>query len=116
MVTQVYGKANNFNIVFNQVVGNRWEAGLPDVADGEYVVEMFAEDDAGNVAYFCTMLFIISGHKVMGYIVPAGFEGEVRDRNYEGLLDIKDMLATLNKKKYSVNILERGYVLNATKC
>lgn len=116
MVRRVYGKANDFDIIFNHIEGDRWETILPGNMYGEYVVELYAEDTAGNVSYFCTMLFIIFGHTVQCYIVPEGFSGKVETRDYKGYAEIKDLFTVIEKHKYHASVVERGYILHAAKC
>lgn len=66
MVTRVYGQLNNeAEISFTQISEAEWRAVVPAAPDGEYVVSLWADDDAGNTAYYATMLFIIKAHEVI---------------------------------------------------
>ncbi len=51
---RVYGKADNIDLVF-QFDGESWLATVP-AGSGAYTVELFAEDDAGNVSHMTTVL------------------------------------------------------------
>ena len=66
MVVRAYGSANGSKIILTREEGDRWEAVVPFDKDGEYVVEFFAEDEAGNVGYMCTILFAVSHHRNAG--------------------------------------------------
>ena len=59
-VKRVWGTADNISLIFqpNEQTG-RWEAKVPTDQDGQYVVALYAEDFAGNVAYMATILFIV---------------------------------------------------------
>lgn len=84
MVRRVSGTANGVGILFERTEGNRWEARVPPNLSGEYAVDMYAEDMAGNVSYCCRMLFAISGHAMKIEILDRGYKGEV---SLGGLLD-----------------------------
>lgn len=51
---RVYGKADNIDLVFS-FDGESWLATVP-AGSGAYLVELFAEDDAGNVSHMTTVL------------------------------------------------------------
>lgn len=59
MVVSVYGKCNGQDLIFNKVkeVGlkSTWTITVPKVPSGQYVIELYAVDDAGNKAYFATV-------------------------------------------------------------
>lgn len=124
-VTKSYGTANGQTIIFTHREGNRWEAEIPWAYDGEYVTEIYAEDEAGNVGYLCTMLFIISGHELWGYIVPRGFTGSVKDNQYSGMPTIQEFFADVAKRetegcieetKYQAEVQEGGYKIERVIC
>ncbi len=77
MVTKVFGEANGFEVIFTYKEGNRWEITVPSNLEGEYVVEIFAEDEAGNTSYVCAMLFIICGHEIQVKVLDGGYTGEI---------------------------------------
>lgn len=125
MVSRVYGKANGKTIFFTPREGDRWEATVPWTQDGEYVVELSAEDAAGNTGYLCTMLFVISGHEMQGYVVPRGFSGNKNTHDYAGLLKAGEYLcnirgnslsAEFGRTKYRVEVKEGGYKIEHTVC
>lgn len=71
MTVRVYGKLNGTDIEFDyDAARDRWEVPAPGDEDGEYVVEVYAEDEAGNSAYKCTILFEVSGKKIRCKIIP----------------------------------------------
>lgn len=59
MVTRVYGRVEGESVIFTLSDNNVWNCNVPAVPDGEYVVELYAEDEAGNVTYFATILFTV---------------------------------------------------------
>lgn len=124
MVAGVYGKANGTEITFSRKEGGTWEAQVPWTEDGEYAVELYAYDDAGNIGYACTMLFVISGHELQGYVVPRGFSGTGDSNDYKGLPGLQEFLGNIQstsfegkvEKEYTAELQEGGYVIERTVC
>lgn len=65
MVVRVYGSANGVDITFTPIGDDRWECIVPRVPSGEYVVDLYAEDEAGNIGYAATMLFIVNAKHII---------------------------------------------------
>ena len=60
MVKRVFGRVDGQEVELYADSGDRWSVPIPFDADGEYVVEILAEDDAGNQAYMAKMLFVVN--------------------------------------------------------
>ncbi|MDO5539398.1 MAG: PF13754 domain-containing protein [Eubacteriales bacterium] len=126
MVARVYGNANGQTVIFTHVQGDKWEAIVPFDEDGEYVVELWAEDEAGNIGYACTMLFVISGHAVQGYIVPHGYQGGGTVQDYSGFPTLSEFIgklgrqmsfaADLKKIEFTTQLEEGGYTIERAVC
>lgn len=56
-VRSVWGVCGGAEIRFERNAAGQWETTVPAQADNTYVVELWAEDDAGNVGYYATVLF-----------------------------------------------------------
>lgn len=56
MVKALYGKCQDQEIHFrlNEETG-RWETAVPASPNGVYIIELWAEDYAGNIGYFATV-------------------------------------------------------------
>lgn len=65
MVVRVYGSANGVDITFIPIGDDRWECAVPRVPSGEYVIDLYAEDEAGNIGYAATMLFIVNAKHII---------------------------------------------------
>lgn len=64
MVVRVWGRADQFELVFSPV-GAFWQAVVPaDLKDGQYAVELYCEDDSGNRAYWTGMLYLNNSQNV----------------------------------------------------
>lgn len=66
MVVKVYGKCNGSDVVFERVKGDigndvpdrsLWTCTVPKAVSGQYVLELFAVDGAGNESYFTKVAF-----------------------------------------------------------
>lgn len=88
MVKKVIGKANDFELIFVYKEGDCWEAVTPPNIYGEYPVELWAYDSAGNVSYMATMLYIVSEHTLQAYLIPI---------EYAGILDSKELISSLDQ-------------------
>lgn len=49
MVKRVFGRVDGCEVELNRSEGDWWNVPVPFDTDGEYVVEILAEDEAGNV-------------------------------------------------------------------
>ena len=65
MINKIYGTVNTEPIVFYKNEKDQWECEIPSIENGKYVVELYAQDDAGNETYFATVLFSIDFKKLM---------------------------------------------------
>lgn len=89
MVTRVYGSSNGVEIVFTPLGDDRWNCAVPSVPSGEYIIELYAEDDAGNIGYTATILFVV---------------------------DAKHLTFKIKFIKFSENAKMRCFSLDPTKC
>lgn len=97
MVERVIGKANVFEIVFDHVEGDRWVAVTPPNVFGEYVMEIWAYDTAGNASYTATMLYLVSKHTMQAYLIPFEFAGILNGKELIAMLDESGVDSTLSK-------------------
>ena len=65
MVVRVYGSANGVDIMFTPIGDDRWECAVPKIPSGEYVVDLYAEDEAGNAGYAATILFALNAKHIV---------------------------------------------------
>jgi predicted carbohydrate-binding protein with CBM5 and CBM33 domain len=61
MVRRLWGKCQGSDISFQLVdsEAGRWEATVPASDTGYYIIELWAEDEAGNVGYYATVKLTI---------------------------------------------------------
>ena len=77
MVVKVSGKIDGKEVIFERDEGDRWNATVPYDLDGMYVVELTAENDAGNIAYCTKMLLIVDPAPLCVRLVPLDYMVEI---------------------------------------
>lgn len=70
MVKRVFGKVDGTVVIYEYVGGNRWEVPVPLDDDGEYIVEVIAEDEAGNQAFATRMLYTVEAGTICICMLP----------------------------------------------
>lgn len=76
-VSRVIGTVDGADVILNHKEGNRWEVPVPFDEDGEYVVEIMAEDEAGNRAYMAKMLFVVNRALLRAHVIPLPYYAEL---------------------------------------
>lgn len=59
MVTRVWGKVDEHEVIFEKDENGTWILQVPFDEDGEYAVEVYAEDEAGNVSFLAKYLYVV---------------------------------------------------------
>lgn len=112
MITRAYGNVNGQEIILTRVQGDKWETFVPFDEDGEYIIELWAEDEAGNTGYYCTMLLEIAGHELQTCVITESFTLEVEVKKYAGIPETQGFRITLRKSLFSAIVRKRGYTLD----
>lgn len=81
-VTRVYGRVDGTDIILQQTTGGRWEIPVPYDADGQYVVEIIAEDEAGNQSYLAKMLWTVNTSLLCAHLEPVPYYAELLPDRY----------------------------------
>jgi len=76
-VARVFGRIGGAEVILEHTEGSRWSVPVPLDQDGEYVVEIIAEDEAGNQAYLARMLFVVDSAKLCAHVVQISYYAEV---------------------------------------
>ena len=105
MVVKVSGKINGKEVIFERAEGDRWNVTVPYDLDGMYVVELTAENDAGNIAYCTKMLLIVDPATLCVRLVPLDYMVEVVSEEYETHIIPEDYLVEVMEEQYQVATL-----------
>ncbi|WP_278839890.1 PF13754 domain-containing protein [Holdemania filiformis] len=70
MVTRVFGRAGQYDLEFIKTSEGLWTAAVPFVESCEYVIDLYAEDEAGNISYYATYLLTFDASKLQVQAVP----------------------------------------------
>ncbi len=105
MIVKVSGKVDGQDVIFERSEGNQWNITVPYDLDGMYVIEVTAENDAGNVAYCTKMLLIVDPATLCVKLVPLDYMVEVVLEEYETHIIPEDYLVEVMEEQYQVATL-----------
>ena len=86
MVKRVFGRVDGCEVELNRSEGDWWNVPVPFDTDGEYVVEILAEDEAGNQAYIAKMLFVVNTALLCAHVEPVPYYGQLLETEWEAEL------------------------------
>lgn len=81
-IKRVFGTVDGSEVIMEHMEGDRWSVPVPLDQDGEYVVEIMAEDEAGNRSYMAKMLFCVDSSGLCVTILPAPYYAELLEDLY----------------------------------
>ncbi len=62
VITRVWGRADTFDIEFSERTDGKWYVNIPpDLTDGQYAVELYAQNSYGERAYWTGILYMHNG-------------------------------------------------------
>lgn len=82
-VTRVFGRVDGTEVVLQHIDGNRWSVPVPFDKDCEYLMELYAEDEAGNVSYLTQALFTYDPKALVFKIAPIQYDCKLLPEPYE---------------------------------
>lgn len=108
-VKRVFGRVGGVEVVLNKTVGDRWNVPVPFDVDGEYVVEIIAEDDAGNQAYMAKMLFVVNTALLCVHVIPVPFYGILQDDIYNTEVLTEKYYGSIAADIFDVSVCTENY-------
>ena len=94
MVKRVFGAVDNQDVVFTPNIDTGlWETAVPADVDGEYVTELYAEDEAGNISYMATVLFAVDTSNMCVRVKVIRYATESSLIDYEADCSLTDIRA-----------------------
>lgn len=94
MIQRVIGKANDFELVLEKD-GNEWKTLIPANLSGEYAIELWAYDTAGNKSYLASAVFIIDAATLCAHIILQDYCAEVIDTEFKSEILQEDYLVEI---------------------
>ena len=82
MTTQVWGLLGSSKIIFDRTDGNIWKVTVPLLESGEYIVAIYALDDAGNQAYVATILYVVDIENIQYEIRMLDYASEAQTTGF----------------------------------
>lgn len=83
MVVKVIGKVDSKDVIFHDEGMGRWSVTVPYDQDGEYIVEVTAIDDAGNIAHATKYLLIVNVEKLVCKLIKIPYVSVLLQGPYE---------------------------------
>lgn len=67
-ITRVWGKADTFDIEFTEKTDGKWCVNIPpDFTDGQYAVELYAQNSYGERVYWTGILYMHNGRACLHF-------------------------------------------------
>ncbi len=117
MVAKVYGRVDSgerIDFAFNGKTG-LWEAAAPEMLKGTYLVEVYAEDYAGNIAYVTSILCTIDMTQVCVLADISECRTDVEKDNISSILSAECMTA-VKEDDYMVDVLSSTCDIDVVRC
>ena len=70
MVKRVFGKVDGIEVNYDHSKGDWWNVPVPLDIDGEYGIEVIAEDEAGNQSFITRLLYTVKGENICVHQLP----------------------------------------------
>ncbi len=71
MITAMHGHCDGFEVTYTKVGEGFWQAEVPaDLSDGKYVVDIYAVDTTGYIAYWTGILYMYDSRVVSLKLIP----------------------------------------------
>ena len=96
MVKREFGAVDNQDVVFTPNIDTGlWETAVPADVDGEYVTELYAEDEAGNISYIATVLFAVDTSNMCVRVKVIRYAAESSLVEYDADCSLTDIRAEI---------------------
>ncbi len=94
MVIKLVGNVNGEAVIFQRVAEDFWEITVPASQDGTYVINMTAEDEAGNEAYWAKYILTFDIASLCARLTRHPYQADILQNKYT---------ASICSEKYSAS-------------
>lgn len=106
-VEYMWGTCDGKGIVFTRITDTEWICDVPpDLTDGRYIVEIWAELTSGGVIYTTAILYMFDGKCVSLEFVNDGIYVIIKLTDYVERLKQDDYVVSMSE--YTVRLVEDG--------
>ncbi len=96
---RVWGCADQYNLTFEQTTSGDWHAAVPaDLKDGQYAVELWAENAIGEQTYWTGILYMMNSRMVCIRLT---------EESYQVILLPERLDVNIMESRYHVVIMQR---------
>ena len=108
MVVRMYGTCDGKDIVFSKVADGQWICIVPaDLADGTYIIEIWAETVHGYTIYTTAILYMCDSRCVSLEILDDGFKVHIMTDRLIACVKPDNLKVCIMKDKYMVKVVEK---------
>lgn len=93
-----------------------WVVNVPADTDGEYIVDVTAYDEAGNMAFCTKYLLIVNVKNLVCKLLPIEYASDLLGEKYKSELLCKKYESDVLGKKYASEILGEKYASELIIC
>lgn len=76
-VERVIGKTDSFEVIFDRLNDNNWTVNVPSNIIGEYVMDLYAYDEAGNHGFLATAMFTVDTSNLCFHLSIIKYRSEI---------------------------------------
>jgi hypothetical protein len=105
MIAYIFGRADNYDLIFEKNNAGQWQCTVPFERDGQYVVTLYAVDEAGNTSYYSKVLFAVDTKRLYVQIKSFNYFLEASDK--------KSRVLKLCDSRFFIKALDCDYSLAA---
>ena len=114
MLKRLWGVANSYVLTFALAHtyddSSQWIANVPkDLSDGEYTVQIWAEDFAGNSTYYANLFFTIDAGKLCFCFEKINYKTDILPEKYNTEVTIKDYKTEKMPDTYQSVVLDAPF-------
>lgn len=110
-VARVFGRVDGAEVVMEQTQGDIWQVPVPLDQDGEYVVEIIAEDGAGNQSYMAKMLFVVNTALLCVHMTPIPYYASLVDQKLYVEIFLPQYNAVIAEPEYALQLMQPSYYI-----
>ncbi len=81
MVTRVYGNAGLYFVEFKRDSRGLWSATIPFPDSCELVIDLYAEDESGNLGFYTAYKILFDSSKLTYRLIPSPYRAVLLSQN-----------------------------------